>query len=244
MGRVKNIKIILSIIYISLICIFLWFFFKYFSIEDFTSYDLIKKNQSTLNQLKDGNIFLLSIIFFIFCCIWCLLLGFGSPIFLIGGFVFGKWVGSILVIFGLTTGATLLYLLGNYFLKDYINEKFSNRFIFLITKFKKNEFIYFVIYRAIGGIPFFLQNLIPIIFNINLRVYFFGTLIGISVQNFIGVSLGAGINKVIENNSDPPSMVEIIQAPDIYLPILAFIIIFIIGFIFRKKFFRSESDSQ
>ena len=115
MCSLKNIKIILSVIYILIIGILLWFFFKYFSIDDFTSYELIKQNQASLDGLKDTNIFLLSIIFILFCCFWCLLLGFGSPIFLIGGFIFGKWLGSILVILGLSCGATLLYLLGSFF---------------------------------------------------------------------------------------------------------------------------------
>ena len=42
MDNAKNIKIILAIIYILIISIFLWFFFKYFSIQDFTSFEIIK----------------------------------------------------------------------------------------------------------------------------------------------------------------------------------------------------------
>ena len=240
MGSLKNIKIILSVIYVLIIGILLWFFFKYFSIDDFTSYELIKQNQASLDGLKDTNIFLLSIIFILFCCFWCLLLGFGSPIFLIGGFIFGKWLGSILVILGLSCGATLLYLLGTFFLKNLIEEKFSYKFEYLIHKFKKNEFLYFVVYRAIGGIPFFLQNLLPLLFNIKLKNYFFGTLIGLAPQLFIGTSLGAGISKVIESNSKPPTLFEMLITPDIYLPIIALIIIFILAFIFRKKFFANK----
>ena len=240
MGSLKNIKIILSVIYILIIGILLWFFFKYFSIDDFTSYELIKQNQASLDGLKDTNIFLLSIIFILFCCFWCLLLGFGSPIFLIGGFIFGKWLGSILVILGLSCGATLLYLLGSFFLKNLIEEKFSYKFEYLIHKFKKNEFLYFVVYRAIGGIPFFLQNLLPLLFNIKLKNYFFGTIIGLAPQLFIGTSLGAGISKVIESNSTPPTLFEMLITPDIYLPIIALITIFILAFIFRKKFFANK----
>ena len=240
MGSLKNIKIILSVIYVLIIGILLWFFFKYFSIDDFTSYELIKQNQASLDGLKDTNIFLLSGIFILFCCFWCLLLGFGSPIFLIGGFIFGKWLGSILVILGLSCGATLLYLLGSFFLKNLIEEKFSYKFEYLIHKFKKNEFLYFVVYRAIGGIPFFLQNLLPLLFNIKLKNYFFGTIIGLAPQLFIGTSLGAGISKVIESNSTPPTLFEMLITPDIYLPIIALITIFILAFIFRKKFFANK----
>ena len=240
MDSAKNIKIILGLIYILIICIFLWFFFKYFSIEDFTNYELIKSNRDSLSQLKQNNIFLSSLIFFIFTVLWVLLLGFGSPIFLVGGFIFGKWLGTIIVVFGLTTGATLLYIFANYMLKDIIYEKFSSRFNFLVDKFKENEFIYFVIYRAIGGIPFFLQNLIPTLFNISIKKYFFGSLIGLTPQLFVGVSLGSGINKIIEQNEEIPSLVQMILSPDIYLPILGLITIFAFTFYIRKKFFSKN----
>ena len=106
----KNIKITLSIIYLIIIFIFLWYLFKYFSLEDFTSYELIKSNRDTLNQIRSSNILLTSILFFFFTVFWVLLLGFGSPIFLVGGFIFGKWLGTLVVILGLTTGATILYI--------------------------------------------------------------------------------------------------------------------------------------
>ncbi len=161
MNAEKNIKFLLGLTYILIIIVFLWFFFKQFSIQDFTSYEIIKKNRDTLNNLKNLNIFLSSLIFFILTIVWVLLLGFGSPIFLIGGFIFGKWVGTILVVFGLTIGSTLLYYFANFLIKDLMYEKFSSKFKYLTEKFKKNELAYFTLYRAVGGIPFFLQNLLP-----------------------------------------------------------------------------------
>ena len=85
---------------------------------------------------------------------------------------------------------------------------------------------------------FFIQNLIPIIFNISLKNYFFGSLIGMTPQIFIGVSLGAGINKLIKSNSEVPSFFDMIFMPDIFIPVIGLILIFVIGFISRKKFFK------
>jgi len=137
MNKTKKIKIILGFSYILIISIFLWFFFQNFSFQDFTSYDLIKANRDILEGIKNNNIILSSILFFFGTIIWVLLLGFGSPILLVGGFIFGKWLGTILAVFGLSTGATFLYIFANFFLKDLIREKFSNRFSNLTEKFKK-----------------------------------------------------------------------------------------------------------
>ena len=240
MDKAKNIKIILGSIYIVIICIFLWYFFKYFSLKDFTSYELIKSNIELLNQFKNTNLIFSLTIFFIFTIFWVVLLGFGSPIFLMGGFIFGKWIGTLVVLLGLTTGATLLYIMSNYFLKELIYNLFISKFYFLVNKFKKNEFLYFIIYRAIGGIPFFIQNILPTLFNISVKKYFFGSLIGLAPQLFIGTSLGSGLSKVLENNNEPPSFFQMILTPDIYIPILALVIFFIIALILRKKFFKND----
>ena len=68
--------------------------------------------------------------------------GFGLPAALLAGFIFGKWLGTFILIIGMTIGATILYIIGNYFFKEIIKEKFLNKFKNLEAKFKKSEFIY------------------------------------------------------------------------------------------------------
>ena len=238
MANIKNIKLYLAITYFIILFVFLWFLFKNFNLDDFRSFELIKSNRDLLEEVKNKNILISSILFFIFTIIWTLLLGFATPVVLMAGFIFGKVVGSLIVIFGFSVGATLLYLFVNFFLKDLIYEKFSSKYSYLIDKFKKNEFIYFIIYRAVGGIPFFIQNLLPIIFNIKIKNYFFGSMLGMAPQLFIGVSLGSGINKIIDENLNMPSFFDMIIEPEIYLPIIGLIIIFLVALIFRKQFFR------
>ena len=238
MNKPKNIKIILGISYILIISIFLWFFFQNFSIQDFTSYELIKANRDSLEGIKNNNLILSSIIFFFGTILWVLLLGFGSPIFLVGGFIFGKWLGTFLVVFGLSTGATFLYIFANFFLKDIIKEKFSDRFYNLTDKFKRNEFIYFLIYRFVGGIPFFISNILPTLFNIKLKNFFFGSIIGMAPQLFVGVSLGAGLSKILEENKEPPNIFQLVLTPDIYLPISGIIFLVLIAVYLKKYFFK------
>ena len=238
MNNTKNIKIVLGISYILIISIFLWFFFQNFSIQDFTSYELIKANRETLEGIKNNNIILSSLLFFLGTIIWVLLLGFGSPIFLIGGFIFGKWLGTLLVVFGLSTGATFLYIFSNYFLKDIVKEKFSSRFINLTDRFKQNEFLFFLIYRFVGGIPFFISNVLPTLFNIKIKNFFFGSIIGMAPQLFVGASLGDGLNKILEENIEPPTFFELLLEPNIYLPIVGIIILVLIAIYMRKFFLK------
>ena len=140
---------------------------------------------------------------------------------------------------GLSIGATFIYLFGNYFLKDLIREKFLNRFKNLEQKFKKSEFIYLLLYRFVGGIPWQLSCLLPTIFNVKLINFFFATLIGIIPHTFLLVSIGSGLEKVIDHNSELPGITDIIFSADIYLPILAFFGLIILSIFLRKIFFKN-----
>ncbi len=237
MNREKKIKLFLGSAYILIVSVFLLIFFNNFSFQDFSSYELIRENREALENIKNSNIFLSSIIFLIGTIVWVLLLGFGSPVFLVGGFIFGKWLGTLLVVFGLSVGATLLYMFANYFFKDLVKEKFSSRFSNFTEKFKKNEFVFFLIYRFIGGIPFFISNILPTIFNVKVKNFFLGSIIGMTPQLFVGASLGAGLSKILEENSKVPSILELIFSPDIYLPIMGIVILVIIGFLLKKIFY-------
>ena len=239
MEKAKKIKIYFGLIYTIILFVFLWLFFSNFSLSELTSYEFIKNNRDYLIAIKDSNLFLVSILFLIFTIIWVLALGFGSPIFLVGGFIFGKWIGTILVTFGLSIGATLLYIFANYFLKDIVEKKFSKKFSSLNEKFKKNEFFFILIYRFIGGIPFFISNILPTLFNVKVKNFFFGSLIGMTPQLFIGVVLGSGIEKIINENKELPSFYELITSSEIYIPIFGFIFLLILGIIFKKFFYKN-----
>ena len=240
MEKTKKIKLIIGISYLSLISIFLLLFFSKFSLQEITSYDFIKDNRLYFLELKNSNLFLISLVFLFLTVLWVFpFLGFGSPIALLGGFILGKWIGTIIVVLGLSIGATFLYIFGNYFLKDIVREKFLNRFKTLEIKFKNSEFIYLLIYRFIGGVPWQLSCLLPTLFNVKIYNFFFATLIGIIPQIFLAVSIGNGLEKIIEENANVPKFSDILFSSEIYIPILAFIFLVLITILLRKLFYKN-----
>ena len=240
MEKAKKIKIFIGLFYLIVVCLFLYFFFSKFSLQELTSYYFIKENRYYFFELKNSNLFLLSIAFLALTILWVFpFLGFGSPVALIGGFIFGKWIGTCVVVLGLSVGATFLYAFGNYFLKDLIREKFLNKFNNLEIKFKNSEFTYLLIYRFIGGIPWQLSCLLPTIFNVKIINFFFATLIGIIPQIFLAVSIGSGFEKIIDQNSEVPGITDIIFSADIYIPILAFFGLILVTIFLRKIFYKN-----
>ena len=239
MENTKKIKLFIGLSYLLIVCLFLYFFFSKFSFSEITSYDFLRENRSYFIELKNSNLFLISISFLILTILWVFpFLGFGSPVVLLGGFIFGKWTGTIIVVFGLTIGATLLYIFGNYFLKNLIREKFLNKYKNLEFKFKKSEFIYLFVYRLVGGIPWQIQCILPVLFDVKLKNYFFSTLLGITPGVFLISSIGSGLEKIIDSNIKVPGISDIIFSREIYIPLLAFFALVLTTIILRKIFFK------
>ena len=238
MEKAKKIKFFVGLFYISAVGLFLYFLFSKFTIQEITSYEFIKNNRDYFFELRRSNLVLLSALFILFTIIWVFAAGFGSPIALFGGFIFGKWLGLIFLVFGMAIGSTFLYIFANYFLKQIIKDKFLNKYQNLEEKFKKSEFLYLLVYRFVGGIPFALSNVLPCIFNVKASNFFWATFIGLIPQLFVVVSIGSGLEKIIDQNLDAPSMIELITSPDIYIPLIAFFTLLVITIIVRNLVYK------
>ena len=236
----SNFKIYLGGVYLIVLFIAIYFLFSIFDVKDLTSYELIKENRETLLRYKYNNIFFLTIIFFIITIFLNLLL---CPMLLptlIIGFIFGKWLGTLILIFGNTFGAFLLYRLAKTFLSDLVEKKFKIKFSKFINLFNKNEVMYFMCFRFIGGggTPFPIQNVLPVLFNMSSKNYIIATFLGILPTTFVTVALGSGIEKIIDQNTEL-SFLPIIQSPEIYLPIVGFFIILSVTFVVKKFYFKT-----
>ena len=180
--------------------------------------------------------------FSIFAIVWIALLGFGSPILIISGILFGQWFGTFISIISISIGALILYSIGNFFFRDLVKEILEKKFEKYIQLFQKNEFYYFFIYRFVGGlgVPFGLQNLLPILFGMKKFNYFFASLLGFIPSFFIMNTIGAGLNTYVAQ-AKTFSMIEFIMTPEIYLPILMFAVLMILSLLIKKKFFDNAN---
>ena len=234
-----NFKIVLGLTYLTILSIGLYYLFSFVDIKDLTSYEFIRLNKDIILKYKNENFLFLAITFFIFCIIWVLLLGFAMPLLVFSGFVFGKWWGILIVLTSTTIGATLLYILVGYFFRDAIKEKLAPKFSKLREFFIKNDILYFMGFRFIGGggTPYAVQNVLPVLFDMSVKNYFVATFIGSMPSMFVTVSLGNGIEKVIDQN-EKLNISTVLFSPEIYIPIIAFFLILIISFMIKKVYFK------
>ena len=234
----KNFKLFLGFTYLLLLAVFLYFIFSNIQINRLNDFLYYKELQLSLENFISANFLINIIYFFIFAVAWVALLGFGSPILIFSGILFGKWIGTIISIISISIGALILYTIANFFFRDTVKKILDHKFKKYIQLFQKNEFYYFFLYRFIGGlgVPFFLQNILPVLFNMKKKNYFFSSLFGFVPSFFVFNTIGAGLNNYIEK-SENFSFLELVLLPEIYFPILMFAVLIILSLVIKKKFF-------
>jgi uncharacterized membrane protein YdjX (TVP38/TMEM64 family) len=235
----KNFKLTLGSIYLFCLAILLFILFSYLDMKDLTDYSFIRDKGQLLINFKNDNFLGFSLLFIIASVIWVLLLGFGSPIAILAGFIFGKWYGTFFSVLSFTIGSSLLYLLARYYFESFITKILSKTIHKYKNLFNKNEFLYFMIFRFTGGagIPFAIQNVLPVVFNMKIKNYIYATFLGLVPTVFVINSLGEGIENLIENNKNIDYK-NIFTDPGIYVPLIGFLIILLISYFIKKKIFK------
>ena len=235
----KNLKKILGSVYLLILIIFLYFLFSKFDISRINDFSYYKMIQADIDKVLGRNLLFNLTLFFLFSIIWVVLLGFGSPLLLLSGILFGKWIGTFISIISISIGALCLYTIASFFFSDLVHQLLKDKFSKYFERFKKNQFNYFFAFRLAGGLgtPFFLQNLLPVIFNMKKSNYFFATFFGLLPNFFIFNTIGAGINKFIKN-SESFNILTFIMSKEIYVPLVIFLSLIIFSLIIKKLFFN------
>ena len=142
----KNLKIFLGISYLILLFTFLYFIFSWIEINKLNDFSYYKELQKDLSNYVSANKITNMFYFFIFAIIWVALLGFGSPLLIISGILFGQLVGTLISVISMSVGALILYSIGNFFFRDLVKKILEHKFNKYILLFKKKRvFLFFYI---------------------------------------------------------------------------------------------------
>ena len=182
-----------------------------------------------------SNNFLFS--FFIFTLSYCLLIVCNFPITsllsLIGGFLYGTWLGGMGIIIGGTAGSLIVFLVAKLFFHDYVAKKLLHKYLFIHKYFQQNELELMFLIRLIPGIPFFAQNLILAGLGVNSLKFFLTTLVGLSPWAIIFASIGKGLEEIFIKDQD--LSFSLIAKTEYLIPISLIISLVIFILLFKKK---------
>ncbi len=182
--------------------------------QDYLSFEALKTHRQTLlNWTADHYV----LVVMAFLAIYVISVAFSLPgaiwLTIASGFLFGKFLGTGYVIIGATLGATAIFLIARYALRDYFEAKAGNAIKKMEAGFRENALSYMLVLRLVPIFPFFIVNLVPALLGVPLRTYFFATLFGIIPGSFVYNLVGNGLGAVIDTGQQPD--LGIIFKPDI-----------------------------
>ena len=219
--------------------IFLFIIFSfwviYFLNRDFFELKTLFTYLEIIQNYISNNFF---ISFLIFTFTYCFLIVCNFPaaslLSLIGGFLYGTWIGGTGIIIGGTAGAFIVFLVAKSYFHDFISNKLLHKYTFINNYFQKNDLELMLLIRLIPGIPFFAQNLILAGLGAKRLKFFFTTLIGLSPWAIIFASIGQGLEDIFIEDQD--LSFALIAKPEYLIPISMIASLVIIILIFKKKF--------
>ena len=226
-----NKKKLLIIFLLFILSFWTIYFFKRDFFELKTLFNYIELIQNYID-----NYFFISFLIFILSYCFLIICNFpaASLLSLIGGFLYGTWIGGIGIIIGGTIGSFIVFSLAKLFFHDYISKKFLHKYSFINTYFQKNELEIMLLMRLIPGIPFFAQNLILAGLGAESLKFFFTTLVAISPWAIVFASVGQGLEEIFIE--DKVLSFALIAKPEYLIPISLIIILIVFILIFKKKF--------
>ncbi len=165
--------------------------------QHYLTLESIKANRDALLAFTQAHfVTALVIAFFVYAGATALSLPGGLLLSLATGFVFGRWVGTVLVVLAATAGATLVFLAARYIFADAARRRLGTVGERINAGFTQNAFSYMLFLRLVPLFPFFLVNLAPAFTSIALRTFVLATLIGIIPGTFVFVNLGQTLGRI------------------------------------------------
>jgi len=184
---------------IALVAVFVAVIVAFFALDGqrYLSLEAVKANRDALLAFADKHFILaLTIAFFVYAGAVAFSLPGGLVLSLTMGFLFGRWVGTVLAVLAATLGATLVFLAARYLFADAARRRMGALGEKISAGFTENAFHYLLFLRLVPLFPFFLVNLAPAFTKISLRTYIAGTFIGIIPGTFVYVNLGQTLGRI------------------------------------------------
>ena len=186
----KKIKQIL----ILLLLLGIFFTAKAYGVSEYLNFEYLKLQKESLLSTYNENQFLFISIYFLVYVISVAVSIPGATIFtLAAGAIFGVVMGTVLVSFASTLGATLSFLFSRYLLRDSVQKKFGSSMESINKGLEQDGTFYLLSLRLIPAFPFFLINLLMGLSRISAIQFFWVSQIGMLPGTLVYVNAGTQI---------------------------------------------------
>ena len=202
-------------------------------LDDYLDFALLRDSRVVIGEWVRDN---LPLALMAYGCGYALAVAFSLPVgaylTVLGGFLFGLWIGTAATVVGATLGATALFAIARTAVGDAMRAKVGARLERMDDGFRENAFSYLLVLRLVPLFPFFLVNIAPAFANVRPATYVLATLLGIIPGTFVYTSVGNGLGAVFDAGGEPD--LDIILKAEILVPILGLALLALIPIAYRR----------
>ncbi len=185
-------KILVVVIVVALIAAYF-----IFDLGQFLNLEYIKAQQGRIMEYRDANPVQTALLFFV---LYILITGLSLPgaaiITLVAGAIFGLVIGSILVSFASSIGATCAFLVSRYVLRDSIQSRYGDKLRAINEGVEKDGALYLFTLRLVPLFPFFVINLLMGLTPISTKKFYIVSQIGMLAGTVVYVNAGTQLAKI------------------------------------------------
>ena len=169
----------------------------YFDLGRFLSLDYLKQRQSDFAALyADNPLLVIGAFFLVYVAVTALSLPGAAIMTLAGGAVFGVLVGTVIVSFASSIGATLAFLASRYVLRDSVQSRFASRLADIDKGIAKDGAFYLFTLRLVPLVPFFVINLVMGLTRMKAGVFYLTSQLGMLAGTVVYVNAGTQLAKI------------------------------------------------
>ena len=204
-----------------------------FDIGSYLSFEALAENREwLLGQVERYELRTLLLFVFAYALMTAFSIPGGAVFTVLGGFLFGTWLGTLYVVVGATLGAVAVFLAARTALGDSLRKRVGGTLKRMESGFQEHALSYLLVLRLIPVFPFWLVNLVPAFLGVPLRIYVVGTLLGIVPGTLVFASLGNGVGALFDQGQMPDA--GIIFSPEILGPILGLAVLAMLPVAYKK----------
>ncbi|GAA3741743.1 putative membrane protein YdjX (TVP38/TMEM64 family) [Sphingorhabdus rigui] len=168
-----------------------------FDLGQYLSLDNFKASQADIVAAKDAYPALyIAGFFLLYVAVTGLSIPGAAIMSLVAGALFGVVIGTLIVSFASTMGATLAFLSSRYVLRDWVQGKFGERLRAVDDGLEKDGAFYLFTLRLIPVFPFFVINLLMGLTRIKTGTFFWVSQIGMLPATIVFVNAGTQISRI------------------------------------------------
>ena len=156
---------------------------------------------------------------------------------IIGGMVFGLWIGTLLVSFASSIGATLAFLVSRFLLRDWVQAKFSSHLSTINRGIETQGGYYLFGLRLIPLFPFWMINLVMGLTPLKAVTFYLVSQLGMLAGTLVYVNAGASLGS-IDEFSAAGIMTPAVISSFVLLALFPLIVRAVVNAVERRKLYR------